>query len=73
MDVDGIVEAFGGTGKLAAALRVNKSLVSSWKARGYVPASNWYAILALARRRGVKGITLQVLADLLPRKRSARA
>jgi hypothetical protein len=47
--------------------------VSTWRARGSIPAANWFLVLEIAKKRRVKGITLEVLAALLPRKTAVRA
>jgi len=64
--VDDIIDALGGTTRVAQALRLNKSVVSSWrgKARGSIPAERWLDLVALARDRGVNGITVESLAVL---------
>ena len=43
---------------------------------GFIPAANWFLVLELAKKRRVKGITLEVLevlAALLPRQTAVRA
>jgi hypothetical protein len=59
-----IIDALGGTSKVARACGTSVSTVSTWKARNSIPAERWLALADLARRRGVNGITLETLAEL---------
>jgi hypothetical protein len=56
-----------GIGSMANDLGMDKSVI------GFTPATNWFLVLELAKKRRVKGITLEVLAPLLPRKTAVRA
>lgn len=40
MDVNSIVEQFGGTSALAALCEVNPSAVSQWKAKNHIPKAH---------------------------------
>lgn len=42
--VDQIIEALGGTNKVAAALGVGPSAISNWKARGRIPSEQYFVI-----------------------------
>jgi hypothetical protein len=64
---EAIIVALGGTGAVAGALGQSDSTVSSWRTRG-IPAGHWAAVVALAAERGVKDVTLEVLAVLAARK-----
>jgi hypothetical protein len=57
----------GGICPMADDLGMDKSVI------GFMPAANWFLVLELAKKRRVKGITLEVLAALLPRKTAVRA
>lgn len=61
MDIDQIIAAFGGTTKAAAALKLSPGAVSTWRKEG-IPAFRWKRIVAEAASRGIRGITLDVLA-----------
>ena len=65
--VDDVVDALGATSAIADDLGMDKSVV------GFIPTANWFLVLELAKKRRVKGITLEVLAALLPRKTAVRA
>ena len=52
---------------MADDLGMDKSVI------GFIPAANWFLVLELAKKRRVKGITLEVLTALLPRKTAVRA
>ena len=56
-----IVEALGGTAKVADALSLPLSTVSSWKERG-IPSTRWLALVDRARELGRSEITLETLA-----------
>jgi hypothetical protein len=52
---------------MADDLGMDKSVIGS------IPTAHWFLVLELAKKRRVKGITLEVLAALLPRKTAVRA
>lgn len=70
--VDDIVDALGGTFKVAAALKLNPSVVSSWRKRASIPADRWLDLVDVARSIGASGITVEVLALLHARRGAAR-
>ena len=57
----------GGTCSMADDLGTDKSVI------GFMPAADWFLMLEPAKKRRVKGITLEVLTALLPRKTVVRA
>jgi hypothetical protein len=70
---DAIIDACGGTGEVAGALKQLASVVSGWRTRG-IPAGHWAGVVALAADRGKSEITLEVLAGIAACKREmARA
>lgn len=69
-----IIDALGGTGEVAAALRLSDSTVAGWrKRRGGIPAPHWSALVDLARERGQPDVTLQALASLVAREPASAA
>jgi DNA-binding transcriptional regulator YdaS (Cro superfamily) len=56
-----IIDKLGGTTKVAEGLGINPPVVSNWRERG-IPPKRWPAILGLAKRNKVKGVTLDRLA-----------
>lgn len=62
--VDKIVERFGGTRPMAAAIGKAPSTVQSWKTRGYIPDHEKATIIEIAkhRRLGLKAIDYLPLA-----------
>ncbi|MFY7850270.1 MAG: carph-isopro domain-containing protein [Brevundimonas sp.] len=48
-----IIEKFGGTRPLAAALGLPPSTVQSWKDHGFIPSRRQRAVLDCAERLGV--------------------
>lgn len=68
-----ILDALGGTGKVASALSIDDSTVSGWRTRG-IPAGRWPALVRLAAEQGCNGITFELLAELpAPEPAEARA
>lgn len=59
-----IIDELGGTGQVASELRVADSTVSTWRKRGFIPATNWPAVVRLAADRGKREITFEALAAL---------
>ena len=47
---------------MAQDLNVDIALVAVWKHRGKIPSDYWADIASAAKRRRVKGVTLDVLA-----------
>lgn len=68
-NVDDLLDALGGTCSVAKALKINKSVVSTWRARRRIPADNWRGLLKLARKERVGGINLEVLEEFLHTRR----
>lgn len=65
-----IIDALGGTGEAAERLSQLPSVVSGWRERG-IPARHWAAVVRSAADRGNNQITLEILADLASRPRTA--
>lgn len=72
MSVEKLIEDLGGTGAVAAGIGAELNTVSNWRTRG-IPAGRWLAIVALAKKRGVRGVTFERLASLQPAKTPAEA
>lgn len=66
---DGIIDALGGTTKVAAGLGLDPPVVSNWRERG-IPPKRWPAILDLAKRNKVKDVTFERLARLATEARA---
>ena len=62
--VDRVIDALGGTNGVAEALGLNPSTVSSWRARGSIPADRWLDLAGLADGKCLGGLTVQTLAVL---------
>lgn len=60
--VDDVIEAIGGTAAVAALLGIGKSTVSSWRARGSIPAEHWKAIVDRADEIECASVSLEALA-----------
>lgn len=58
-----IIDALGGTGKVAERLDLWESTVSGWRVRG-IPPGRWPELVKLASDMEVGGITFEALAAL---------
>lgn len=60
-----VIDALGGTGEVASALELHPSTVSCWRERG-LPGSSFRLrqLARLATARGVRGLSLETLAEL---------
>lgn len=69
-----IIDALGGTIKVAAALDLTPSTVSSWKTANFIPDWRQSSVLALAKRMKDKLPTPITAADFPPKEdRNSRA
>jgi hypothetical protein len=59
-----VIAAFGKHSTFAEAIGVQESHARTMKFRDSIPSSRWAATVAAAQRRGVKGVTLDLLARL---------
>lgn len=67
-----LIERFGGAAQMAAEIDVPANTIRQWAARDSIPAWCWQAIVEVAKRRAIDGVTLEVLADMAARSRPAR-
>lgn len=67
-----IIDLFG-YAKLADALGRPEGTVSSWKTRNSIPPEVWSAVVAEAKRRGIKGVSLDLLARMRAERPTAEA
>lgn len=65
MDASRIINALGGTSKVAATLGVTASAVSMWRGTG-IPGNRWKALVDHAAAHGIDGITFDALAASKP-------
>lgn len=68
-----LVDRLGGTGIVAKALRVKPGRVSAWKRRDRVNSDYWAGLVALARDRRVRGVTLETISRLHTRTEKVAA
>lgn len=72
--VTDLMNKFGGYRELAVALDTPSPTVAAWKHRGVIPAQHFPAIVAKAKERKIRGISLESLYRLEPdTKRRAKA
>lgn len=58
---------------LARDLGTYDGLVQQWMLKDFIPCEWWQALVGAAARRGIEGVTLEVLAELAQRRRLAAA
>ena len=63
-----IIDAIGGTDRVAVALKLGKSAVSNWRKRNVIPPSRWPKVAELARRKKIVGLTVSVLEEWFAKK-----
>ena len=59
-----IIKAFGKRADLAIQLGVMPTTVRLWHLRDSIPSDHWPRVVRVARRSGVSGVTLKLLASL---------
>jgi hypothetical protein len=59
--VPDLIEAFGGSTRLAQKLNLPIATVGAWKARGSIPSRYFPTLVRIAGQQKVKGVTLESL------------
>ena len=59
-----IMDAWSSDIVLAEDLQIPASHARTMRARGSIPAKYWTPLVAAAQRRGIKGVTIEVLAEI---------
>lgn len=73
-DFRALIKQLGGAGPVARAAGKESGTGRQWKLRGYIPVDYWPALVDLAARQGIPGVTLDKLASLaIERPRKGRA
>jgi hypothetical protein len=62
--IPAVIDALGGAAAIARSKRIAYTTVASWKARGRIPPDHWPAIVDLAKRHRIKGVTIPKLQQL---------
>ncbi len=66
-----IINAWPHPTKFAEDVGVTPALVAVWKTRDTIPAAYWNWVVAGAERRGICGISFELLGRLTQAKRAA--
>lgn len=66
-----IIEKWPSAGDLSRDLDVPYQTVRAWRNRGSIPPSYWRDVIRSAERRGIVGVTPEVLVDLHARDGAA--
>ena len=64
-----VIEAWENAEVLAGDINTTGGNTRIWKQRDSIPSSYWEAVVAAAGKRGLAGITYELLARLAARKR----
>ncbi len=65
-----IINAWPHPSKLAEDVGVTPALVAVWKSRDTIPAAYWNWVVDAAEKRGIQGVSFDVLGRLIRAKRS---
>ncbi len=65
-----IINAWPHPSKLAEDVGVSPALVAVWKSRDTIPAAYWNWVVDAAQKRGIEGISFDVLGHLIRAKRT---
>jgi len=72
MDFREVISRFGGTHRFAVAIGVGDNTAQSMKTRNMIPSRYWLDVTAAASHQGVKGVTLDALAEISAKRRKRR-
>lgn len=61
---DDLVRAFGGPAPMAEELGIVRTAIPNWRRRGHVPPRQWGPIIDAAARKGIDGISYDLLRTL---------
>jgi hypothetical protein len=59
-----VISAWPGRGALAADCGTTYGVVKQWERRNSVPAEYWLRLIQGAEARGIRGLTLRLLAEI---------
>jgi hypothetical protein len=62
--VSELIEAFGGSTRLAGKLNLPIATVGAWKARGSIPPRYFPTLVRIAGQQKVKGVSLESLVAM---------
>ena len=62
--IDSLIDGLGGTKSVSDGLGLPPSTVSTWRARGFIPAKRWSEVVRIASEKGCEGVTFEALAAL---------
>lgn len=67
-----VIAAFGKHSTFAEAIGVEESHARAMKSRNSIPSNRWMATVTAAKKLGIKGVTLDVLARIDAEKSKQR-
>ncbi len=67
-DFAGLIALWPTIKDLARDLAVPYPTVNAWVQRNSIPSSRWASMIASAKRFGIKGVTLELMAKLVKSK-----
>ena len=63
--VRGLIEALGGQTAVSRELGISQSAVGNMATRGKIAAKHWTAIIAMAKKEKVTGVSFKVIDELV--------
>lgn len=66
-----VVNAFGGPARFAEAIGIPAFHAQTMKTRDSIPATYWSDVVEAAKQARIKGISLELLAEIAAEKRPA--
>lgn len=64
-----VIDAWADRAAFAADLGIKPSLANVWFHRDSLPSEHWNRVVSMATERGIKGVTLELLARLAAEKK----
>lgn len=61
---EGLIKSFGGSGPFSREIGVKQTTGSEMKRRNSIPVAHWPAVVAAAKRCGVRGVTYELLVRI---------
>lgn len=59
-----VISKWPNAGELARDINIKRGAVKQWRRRESIPSEYWLDIESAARRRGIEGVTVFVLAEI---------
>lgn len=67
-----VIDSWPSRREMAEDLIVRVKRINNWHERNSIPSTHWMQIVSSADKRGIQGVTLEVLADIKNRQSSKK-